>query len=473
MTLRFKLLGSFAVVLATAAPSSLSSWFTVKRLSDTTETKMLRAVKAEELTGELHTGTAYVRFAQRGVVLFAMGRSAEESEAQAKAYANSTQAVRASAAELKTLLASEDDRRTLNDFLATLDRYGPMLKRVRALCDQEDFKSATEVLKVQARPIAVALQKDAEALRKSEHRQIEEALEFLHAEARRSQVLQVVTIAGLLALGVILWYVVRSVVVQLKQVAGHISRGSRGVSGTAGGISTASSALAQSASREAAFLEETSASVEEITSIARRNSEHFGSAVELVSHVERDVGEANASLGLMVTSMKDINDSSKTVSNIIKVIDTIAFQTNILALNAAVEAARAGEAGMGFAVVADEVRNLASRCAQAARDTAVLIAESIRHSEQGRTRFEAVATATRNITQSAAGVKTLIEEASTGSKEQALGIEQISRAVLQLQRLTEATAESAEAGASSSQALNAQANALQGTVTALENLIGG
>src|SRR5579862_6160682 len=130
----------------------------------------------------------------------------------------------------------------------------------------------------------------------------------------------------------------------------------------------------------------------------------------------------------MVVAMGEINTQSGKISKIIKVIDENAFQTNILTLNAAVEAARAGEAGMGFAVVADEVRNLAQRCAQAAKDTAELIEESIAKSNGGQATVDQVATAIRSITVESAKVKTLVDEVNLGSQEQARGIEQISKA---------------------------------------------
>ena len=120
----------------------------------------------------------------------------------------------------------------------------------------------------------------------------------------------------------------------------------------------------------------------------------------------------------MVSAMDGINASSQKISKIIKVIDEIAFQTNILALNAAVEAARAGEAGMGFAVVADEVRNLAQRCAQAAKDTADLIEESIQRSDGGRVKVDQVAVAIRAITAESAKIKVLVDEINLGSVEQ-------------------------------------------------------
>src|SRR5213078_2021603 len=142
-------------------------------------------------------------------------------------------------------------------------------------------------------------------------------------------------------------------------------------------------------------------------------------------------GEVNHSLDRMVAQMKEIDTSSNKIARIIKVIDEIAFQTNILALNAAVEAARAGEAGLGFAVVADEVRNLAQRCAQAARDTAGLIEDSIVTSRDGNARLDQMAGNVRAMTESSSQVKSLVDEVNVGSQEQARGMEQIAHAVMQ------------------------------------------
>ncbi len=166
--------------------------------------------------------------------------------------------------------------------------------------------------------------------------------------------------------------------------------------------------------------------------------------------------------------MDQIGASSGKISKIIKVIDEIAFQTNILALNAAVEAARAGEAGMGFAVVAEEVRNLAQRSAQAARDTASLIEESILKSTEGSRKLEEVASSIVGITESAGKVKTLVDEVEASSREQAQGIDQISKAVAQMDQVTQKTAANAEESASASEELNAQSQALMAVVKQLQ-----
>ena len=187
---------------------------------------------------------------------------------------------------------------------------------------------------------------------------------------------------------------------------------------------------------------------------------------------QQKFAQANHALELMVVSMSEINTSSDKISKIIKVIDEIAFQTNLLALNAAVEAARAGEAGMGFAVVADEVRNLAQRCAQAAGDTTVLIAESINKSREGRASVDQVSTTMRAIGEEAFRTKTLVDEVNVGSQEQTRGIEQIGKAIAQMERVTQSTAAGAQESAAASEELSSQSQALKAVVRQLGALLG-
>jgi methyl-accepting chemotaxis protein/methyl-accepting chemotaxis protein-1 (serine sensor receptor) len=171
--------------------------------------------------------------------------------------------------------------------------------------------------------------------------------------------------------------------------------------------------------------------------------------------------------------MAAIKESSNKVAKIIKTIDEIAFQTNILALNAAVEAARAGEAGMGFAVVADEVRNLAQRSAQAAKDTAGLIEESIARSQEGAGKVQDVATAIGAITESVTKVKGIVDEVREASQQQTQGIDQVAQAIAQMEKVTQTTAATAEESAAASEELNAQAETSMSVVSQLEALVGG
>lgn len=238
-------------------------------------------------------------------------------------------------------------------------------------------------------------------------------------------------------------------------------------------ISSSSQSLAQGASEQAASLEETSAASEEITAMTQKNSDHSKVAASATAEVNQHVAEGNRTLTEMVESMREITASSAKISKIIKVIDEIAFQTNILALNAAVEAARAGEAGMGFAVVADEVRNLAQRSAQAAKDTAALIEESIANASAGSSKLERVAGVMRSITDSAGNVKAAVDEVNLGSQEQARGISEMSRAIAQITTVTQSVAASAEESASASEEMSAQAGSLRQVVGQLEALISG
>jgi methyl-accepting chemotaxis protein len=281
-----------------------------------------------------------------------------------------------------------------------------------------------------------------------------------------------VTIVSLIAAAAVGLFVVRSITKGMHELVQEIANGAEQVSSAATQIASASQSLAEGTSQQAASLEETSASTEEINSMARRNSENSHSAADLVKQSDQRFSDTNRSLQEMVLAMGEINASSDKISKIIKVIDEIAFQTNILALNAAVEAARAGEAGMGFAVVADEVRNLAQRCAQAARDTAVLIEESITKSNDGKTKVDHVAKAIHVITEQSSQVRTLVDEVHLGSQEQSRGIEQIGKAIVQMEQVTQKAAASAEESASAAEELTAQSAGLKDIVGRLNTMVG-
>ena len=270
----------------------------------------------------------------------------------------------------------------------------------------------------------------------------------------------------------VLWLVYK-ITGALRQVVTEMDQGAGSVASAAADVSSSSQSLAQGASEQAASLQETAASSEQINSMTQKNAGNAQAAAELTLRVNQHVRDTNRTLEEMMASMKQITAASGRISQVLKVIDEIAFQTNILALNAAVEAARAGEAGMGFAVVSDEVRNLAQRSAQAARDTAIMIEESIAKSKEGDAKLSKVAESIRTITESAGKVKALVEEVNLGSHEQARGIEQISKAVTQMERVTQQAAASAEQSASASQELNAEAEAMRATVRRLRAMVDG
>ena len=280
-------------------------------------------------------------------------------------------------------------------------------------------------------------------------------------------------VLGALVAGVLAFVIVRSTSRAMSGSVAQLREGAQQVASAAGQVSTSAQSLSQGATEQAASLEETSASMEEMASMTRKNAEHAQQASTLVTGVARQVDASNLALTAMVASMSEIQESSGKVAKIIKTIDEIAFQTNILALNAAVEAARAGEAGMGFAVVADEVRSLAQRSAQAAKDTATLIEESIARSGEGARKVDQVAAAIATIMGSVAEVTRIVQEVRDASQQQTQGIDQVSQAIAQMEKVTQTTAATAEESAAASEELNAQAEVSMTVVRELDALVGG
>jgi methyl-accepting chemotaxis protein/methyl-accepting chemotaxis protein-1 (serine sensor receptor) len=266
---------------------------------------------------------------------------------------------------------------------------------------------------------------------------------------------------------------IRQVIALLRGSVLELSESAVQIASAAGQLAASSQTMAQGSSEQAATIEETSSATAQINSMAQRTKESSRSAAEMMGRSQLSFQTTNRQLTEMVGAMQEINASSQRISKIIKVIDEIAFQTNILALNAAVEAARAGEAGMGFAVVADEVRNLAQRCAQAAKDTADLIEESITRSTGGRAKVDQVALAIREITTESAKIKLIVDEINAGSVEQSTGIDQISRAISQMEQVTQGTASSAEQGAAAAEQLNSQAVTMKDVVGRITSMVDG
>ena len=293
------------------------------------------------------------------------------------------------------------------------------------------------------------------------------------AVARRIWAVILAVLAAFGAIGLLGALIIRGITRTLRHAIRDLSESAQQLAGAASQVSSASQTLAQGSSEQAASLEETSAASEEINSMARKNTEHSQEAARLMALSRVKFDEAEQDLTQMVSAMGEINSQSDKIARIIKVIDEIAFQTNILALNAAVEAARAGEAGMGFAVVADEVRGLAQRSAQAARDTSALIEESISKSNNGKVKVDQVAVVMHAITQEAGQIKTLVDEVNQGRQEQSHGIEQVARATAQMEQVTQQTAASAEETASAAEELSAQSETLKAVVGRLAEMVHG
>jgi methyl-accepting chemotaxis protein/methyl-accepting chemotaxis protein-1 (serine sensor receptor) len=375
--------------------------------------------------------------------------------------------------EFRPLIATAEGRAIIDRLQASLNNWRNLGVEMKKLLDAG---SVDEAVKLGTTKGLVCYQQNTQETTRLAA--IQDAILDQDREAgtslsRTSTLVCVVLLATSLLVGVLVFLTVRHISRKLQNATSQLGQSAEQVASAAAQISSSSQTLAQGVSEQAASITETSASSEEITSMTRRTADHSHQATELMDETSKVVLDANRTLEQMQASMRDINSSSDKIGEIIKVIDGIAFQTNILALNAAVEAARAGDAGMGFAVVADEVRNLAQRSAQAAKDTAGLIEESIRKSTDGSSKLEQLTVAIRDITDRADKVKALIKDVSVGSEEQARGVEQIARAMTQMEQVTQSSAASAEEAATAGQSMSSQARSLRHIVTDLERMIGG
>ena len=251
---------------------------------------------------------------------------------------------------------------------------------------------------------------------------------------------------------------------QMHEVMRKIAIASQQVASGSKNISDAGNMLAKGASSQASSVEELSTSIAEITEQTKSNADHAKQANTLANDTHAKANIGNQRMDEMLQAMVDINESSNNIAKIIKVIDEIAFQTNILALNAAVEAARAGQHGKGFAVVAEEVRNLAARSADAAKSTTEIIQHSINKVNTGTELAKGTAQALRSIKESIDQVTGLVADIAAASQKQSSALQMLNQGVLQVSNVVQTNSSTAEESASASVELSAQADLLQETI---------
>jgi methyl-accepting chemotaxis protein len=473
MTIGKKLILCFSVVLLITLVLAITSLNAINKLSGSLDTAVNRTVKKIGLINAISSARSDMLAGQRGVVMFTFGKSPEGAGKAKQLFESSAGKWANALSQLQPLLVTEEAKRSANQLEDALASWRSAFSQIEQLTASGNADAALKIAVEKGVPIYEAAGRDSQRVQEMQTGLLEKDSQAAADISSTSRWTAFALIGLSLAFGVGILWVVRHINASLRQAVTELGEGSEQTASAASQVSSSSQSLAQGASEQAASLEETSASSEEINSMARKNTENSQAAsVEMVKAAQLVAG-ANTQLEEMVASMKDITDSSSKISKIIKVIDEIAFQTNILALNAAVEAARAGEAGMGFAVVAEEVRNLAQRSAQAAKDTATLIEESIEKSTIGSRNLDVVAEGIKTITASTTQVKTLVDEVNLGSQEQARGIEQIAKAITQMEQVTQKTAANAEESASAAEELNAQSETLKDIVERLTAMVGG
>jgi len=358
--------------------------------------------------------------------------------------------------------ALEKSQRTLTE------RYEPLLKKV------VDARSTATELGAKRLASTGEILENAVKLNKAVH---EKVLFFTNGIARVAhQVIISMLIGFAIALAVSLslsTVITRSIVRPINVIINNLSDCAEEVDSASNQLSESADTLASGATENSASLGETSSALVELSSMTKRNADNATEAKTLMNKATSIAEEAEGSMAKVIGAMDDISTSGNEIGKIIKTIDEIAFQTNLLALNAAVEAARAGEAGAGFSVVAGEVRNLAARSADAAKNTANLIEETINNISAGSELVYKTSEAFKQVSDHVGKVQELVEEVAAASGEQSQGIDQISKAMNQMDSVTQTNAAAAEESSSEAAQLSSQADALLDMVGQMKTLTYG
>jgi len=453
------------LVLATVALTSVAS------LGHALDIAVRRNATKLTIYSQIKTDIGAMRSAQRGVVMYSYAGATDLIAQNDAKFRATVDDMRHQLESVRGLLETDEEKqvteRVANAVEQYVDGYGPLKASA-------DAGKAADALAA-ARSLGQAgdaIDNGASQMVRRQTEVLSAAMAQAHGTEERAGTLAwIMLLIAATICGVAVALVVHATR-ELREVADDVASGADQISAASASVAASSSSLAEAATGQAASLEETSAAAAEVRALVARNAEVSRIMAADVQEAERIVAGVSAAVGEMGGAMSSIADSGNQISKIIRVIDEIAFQTNILALNAAVEAARAGEAGMGFSVVADEVRNLAHRASRAAQDTAPLIERSMAHAHEGTQKLENVTASMEANVRVAAKIHEHVGELEARSTEQSQAIEQIAKAVLDMNAVTQQTAAHSEEGAASSEQLSAQAAALKKEMLQLRAIVG-
>ncbi len=486
--LRARLTAGSAVLMATSLVLGSISIWSMRRMNNTlrgaVETASQEAEAAEEILTGFHAMRSASHASQISVVIGHLNRRSKRAAACAACHDSAMiqqdrTRFREAAGRVQdrlSLLASlplDDEQRRRADMLKrSLPHWLDADSRYHQAAASGKFDDAHAIVENQIQPLLQQNSVHANALEDTARRQRASAMTEVDREAR--WLLALVFAAAFLALlsgagvAAALWQAGR----RLNALSLNLNESASVLVHSGSNLAQTSQVLAGNASRQERAFVETTTESRGVTDLARANNHSAGEADETVSRASQRTAQARLALHEMQASIEGVHRSSEQIANIIKIIDGIAFQTNILALNAAVEAARAGESGMGFAVVAGEVRTLAQRSAEAARESSALIEELRQRAADGQSRVQSAVESVEHIAADAEQVRALVGRVRTGSAKQAAGMERLAQSLGAIESSTADTARSANESASESEELNQTSARLAEAVEDLTVLVG-